>query len=199
MKYILIIASLLIFSGCIVEKKPPITDFKLKTDLQQFNTNSKACKDKTLKISKAFSSSSLMSLRMVYVQNQNKVFSYSKSQWLTPPAQAIAKEIFFSLKSAKLFKHVSLDISRSNSDYVMEIIIEDFMQYYDENLNTSYANVKIDINIIDLMDSSIIASEEFSSKVNTKTLDAQGGVEALSTALSEVIQKNIEWLNGVCK
>jgi len=199
MKYILVIVSLFIFSGCIVEKKPSITDYKLTTKLEQFSSSSNGCKDKILKISKAFSTPSLISLRMSYVQDENKVFSYSKSQWLTSPSKDIANKIYLSVKDSKLFKYVNLEISRSGSEYLMEIIIEDFMQYYDEKLDSSYANVKIDINIIDLKDSSIIATNEFSSKVDVKTLDAEGGVEALNIALNNVIKQNLEWLNGVCE
>jgi len=39
----------------------------------------------------------------------------------------------------------------------------------------------------------------FNSRVDVKTPNAQGGVEALNIALSEIIFKNIEWLNGVCR
>jgi len=198
MKYILLFISSFMMLAC-TTTKPAITDFKLDVDLENIIVDANGCKSKTIKVSKAFSEDSMKSLKMDYIQDKNKVFSYSQSQWLSSPSNIISKKIFFSLRDSKLFKYVNLDMSQSNSEYIMEIIIEDFMQYYTEQLDTSYVNVKININIIDTTDSSIVASQNFSSKVDTKSLDAQGGVEALNIALSDVLKQNIKWLNGVCK
>jgi len=198
MKYILAFISIFFMLAC-TTTKPIITEYKLDVNIDKIDSSSLGCKAKTLKVSKAFSEPALMSLKMDYVQGRNKVFTYSKSQWVSSPAQAISKQIFFSVRDSELFKHVSIDVSRSSSEYMMEIIVEDFIQYYDEKINTSYANAKININIIDLKDSSVIASKKFSSKVNTKTLDAEGGVEALNMALSNIVKQNVVWLSGVCK
>ena len=198
MKYILAIISIFFMLAC-TTTKPTITEFKLNVKQEKLDTNSKACKEKTLKISKAFSEPSLMSLKMDYVEDENKVFSYSQSQWVVSPASSISKEIFLSLRSSGLFKHVSIDVSRSNSEYIMEITIEDFIQYYNKELDSSYVVLNLNINVIDAENSSVIASKNFSSKVDAKTLDAEGGVEALNTALSNVIKQNLEWLSGVCK
>ena len=198
MRYILLFISIFFMLAC-TTTKPVITEFKLNVETNKLDSSSVSCKEKTIKVSKAFSGASLLSLKMDYVQGKSKVFTYTESQWVTSPAQAVSKEIFFSVRDSGLFKHVNIDVSRSVSEYMMEIIIEDFMQYYNEDLTSSYANVKININIINLKDSSVVASKTFSSKVDTKTLDAAGGVEALNKALSNVINQNIEWLNGVCK
>jgi len=198
MKYILLFISIFFMLAC-TTTKPTITEFKLDVQTDNVERNSLGCKEKTLKISKAFSEPSLMSLKMGYVQDGNKVFSYSQSQWVVSPAEAIFKEIFFSLRDSGLFKHVNLDISRSNSEYIMEITIEDFMQYYNEKLDASHVIVKLNINIIDLKDSSVVASKNFYSKVDSNTLDADGGVEALNTALSNVVKQNVDWLDGVCQ
>ena len=44
-----------------------------------------------------------------------------------------------------------------------------------------------------------MATKTFYSKVNAKTPDAQGGVDAINSALSEIISQNINWLEEVCK
>ncbi len=198
MKYFLIFISLFFMLAC-TTTKPTITEFKLNVDINKIENSSLACRDKTIKVSKAFSNPSLVSLKMDYVQGKNKVFTYTQSQWVESPRQAVSKEIYSSLRDSGLFKYVNIDVSRSVNDYIIEIIIEDFMQYYNEDLTSSYANVKVNINVINLKDSSVVASKTFSSKVDTKTLDASGGVQALTEALSNVVNQNIEWLNGVCK
>jgi len=198
MRYALAFISIFFMVAC-TTTKPTITEFKINIDVDKIESNSLGCKEKTLKISKAFAEPSLMSLKMDYVQGKNKVFTYSKSQWVATPAQSIYKQIFFSLRDSKLFKNVNLNASRSISEYSVEIIIEDFMQYYDEEFNKSFANVKININIINLKDSSVVASKNFSSRVDVKTLNAEGGVEALNLALADVVEQNLNWFVGVCK
>ena len=198
MKYALAFISIFFMVAC-TTTKPTITEFKIDINVDKIESDSIGCKEKTLKISKAFAEPSLMSLKMDYVQGKNKVFTYSQSQWVVTPAQSISKQIFFSLRDSKLFKNVNLDVSRSLSEYAVEIIIEDFMQYYDEELNTSFANVKININVIKLKDSSVVASQNFSSKIDVTTLNAEGGVEALNLALADVVEQNLKWLVGVCK
>jgi len=199
MKYMLIIVSLLIFSGCIVEKKPSITDFKIAVEHKQATVTASGCKDKTLKISQAFSSSTLQSLKMSYVKSDSKVYAYSEAQWMESPKYAISKAVFLKIRDANIFSNVNISKSRSNGDLLLEILIEDFMQYYNNDLDKSYANISISLNIIDSKDYTVVASKNFNSKVDTKTLNAEGGVDALNSALSNILDDNIEWLNGVCK
>ena len=199
MKYILIIASLLMFSGCLVEKKPSITEYKILINHEKIITNVDGCKDKTLKISQAFSSSTLQSLQMNYIKSDSKVFSYSKSQWMESPKYAIYQAVFLKIRDSKVFKNVNISKSRSNYDLILEIVIEDFMQYYNKELDKSHVNVSFSLNLLDAETLNIISSEKFNSKVESKTLNAQGGVEALNIALLNILNENIKWLSGVCK
>ncbi len=199
MRYILLVVVLFIFSGCIVEKKPAITEYRLSTKNITIQSNANGCKDKTLKIAKAFSSASLRSLQMSYTQDDNKVFSYSKANWNESPNHSIHQKIFSNIRDSKLFKNVNLSTSKSRYDLVLEINIEDFLQHYSTDLKKSYADVRISLNLINSKKSNIIASEVFTAKVDVKTMDANGGVEALDSALENILSKNIEWLTGVCK
>jgi cholesterol transport system auxiliary component len=198
MRELLIILGLL-FSGC-ATVKPTITDYRIfaKT-VQNSNSSSNGCKDKSLKIAQAFSPSSLMSLNMDYMESGNRVFSYSQSQWQESPNDAITLELLKNIRSAGIFSSVEASKSRSKSSWLLETNIEEFLQFYTQDMKNSYVNVVVTLTIIDTKTNSVVATKTFSSKADAKTLDAQGGVEALSTALSEVIFQNIEWLERVCK
>lgn len=198
MKLSLIITCLFLLSGC-TTTKPFVTEYAVKARILNTNNSAAGCKDKSLKIAQAFSSSSLMSLKMDYTQSNNKVFSYSEAEWNESPNHFITSQILQSIKDTKLFKSVQVSKSRSKNSWILEINIEDFMQYYSEDYKESHANAALSLTIIDLDTNEVIATETFSSKVKSKTLDAEGGVEALNSALSNILSQNIEWLNGVCK
>ncbi|QOY52586.1 ABC-type transport auxiliary lipoprotein family protein [Candidatus Sulfurimonas baltica] len=198
MKLIFIIASLLLLSGC-TTTKPSITEYRLVSKNMSKNTKAAySCSDKSLKVSQAFSPSMLMSLKMHYAQDENKIFFYSESEWSETPNNAITLQIYEKVRSSNLFENVQISKSRSNGELILETNIEDFMQYYTADLKKSYANVVISLTLIDSKTREVISAKTFESKVYSTTLNADGGVEALSNALEKVLQQSLEWLNGAC-
>lgn len=198
MKYILIVISIILLSGC-TTIVAPVTEYRLITKVPTTTQNSMACRDKSLKIAQAFSSSSLMSQNMNYAQGSTKQFAYSQAQWSESPNLGITSELLKHIRATELFKSVQISKSRSKNDLILEINIEDFMQYFSENSTSSHANVAIGLTLLDTKTNSVVATKTFVSKVDAKTLDANGGVEALSLALQNVLNQTKEWLGGVCK
>ena len=156
-------------------------------------------KDKSIKISQAFSSSSLMSKNMNYVKGESKQFIYSKSQWSVTPNNAINDMFLKLLRKVDVFKSVHTSKSRIRSDYMLEINVEDFMQYFSEDGNKSYANVVITLSLLQSGTNSVIASKTFNSKVDVETLNAEGGVDSLNIGLSNIMSISSQWLGEVCK
>lgn len=199
MKTVLIIMMLLFISGC-TTLKPSVTEYKLlAADVKEVSADANKCKDRAIKVSQAFSLISLMSLKMEYTEPQNRVFSYSQSQWQESPNDLITLEILKSIRDSRLFKSVQPSKSRGKNDFVLESSIEEFMQFYSKDLKHSYVKAVISFTLIDSRTNRVVESKTFNSKVDAKTPNAQGGVEALNIALSEIIFQNIEWLNGVCR
>jgi cholesterol transport system auxiliary component len=197
MKAILIILTIL-FSGC-TTIKPPVTEYSVVTKDLKKESVSSGCRDKSLKIAQAFSSNSLMSLNMEYTQDLNRVFSYSQAQWRESPNSLVTSELLKNIGNSKLFGSVHPSKSRVKSDLILETNIEEFMQFYTQDMKKSFVHVGFSLTLIDAKSNSVIKSQYFSSKFDATTLDAQGGVEATQNALSEIIFQNIDWLGGVCK
>lgn len=198
MKYIIIIIAILLLSGC-TTVKPSITEYKIAANNSNIKSNVEGCKDETLKIAQAFSPSSLMSLKMDYAQDDSKVFSYSQAHWSESPNHSITISILKEIRDANFFKNVQISKSRSKGSWILEIHIEDFLQYYTKDLKESSVKAVISLTFIDAKTNEIIASKTFSSIVNTNTLDASGGARALNSALTGILTQNIQWLNEVCK
>ncbi|MDD5158247.1 ABC-type transport auxiliary lipoprotein family protein [Sulfurimonas sp.] len=198
MKQILIAISLLFLSGCTMTK-PYITEYKISTKEVQIKHDVGGCRDKTMKIAQAFSEKSLMSSMMDYTQSGNKVFSYTESQWQETPNHAITAYMYNEIKESAIFKSVLNSRSVSKSDMILEITIEEFMQHYSFDMKELYSSVVVSLAVVDAKTNSIVATKTFKSKVDSKKLNADGGVEALSSALADISEKSIEWLSGVCK
>ena len=162
-------------------------------------TTSSGCREKSLKISEAFSSSSLMSLQMNYMQDSSEIYAYSQAQWNNSPNQEVTSQVLKVVRASKLFKNTQSAKSRSRSNLILETHIEDFMQYFNKDLTASHSSVSMNVTLIDAKTSSVIASKTFTSKKDAQTLDASGGVQGLDSALEDVLVQSIEFLNEVCK
>ncbi|MFA5460806.1 MAG: ABC-type transport auxiliary lipoprotein family protein [Sulfurimonas sp.] len=198
MKILLTLITVFLFVGC-TTMKPHVTEFRVITKDTHIKSISKGCKENSLKISQAFSSASLLSLNMDYTESDNQIFSYSQAQWQESPNSFITSALYKSIRDSALFKSVHSFKSRVKSDFVLEIDVEEFMQFYTKDMSSSYVNVIISLSLVDAKTNNVISTSKFISKIDTKTADADGGVEALSLALDEIISKNIEWLEGECK
>lgn len=198
MKFILVIITIFLLAGCSTTK-PPITEYRITTDSLTTKSSADGCRDKSLKISQAFSSSSLMSLKMDYGHEKSKIYSYSQAQWNESPNYTVTMKLLNYIRASTLFKNTQTTRSRSSYDLILETNIEDFIQYYSDDLKDSFVNIVISLTLIEAKTSSVLATKTFTSKVKTDTADAFGGVKALNSALSDILTQNIEWLSGVCK
>jgi len=196
-KLYLIAITIFLLSGCSAPK-PPVIEYKISTKSVNSSSSSEGCKRKSLKVSQAFSSNSLMSLKMSYVQGEHKIYSYSQAQWNNSPNQEISSALVKALRDSKLFRNTSSSKSRSRSDLILEINIEDFMQYFNKDLPPSHSNVVISLTLIDARSREVLATKTFSAKKEVQILDASGGVKGLDLALQEVLTEGLKFLNKAC-
>ncbi len=197
-KIFLLALTLYVLTGCSTVE-PPVAEYKLSVKTLEQISSSTGCQTKSLKVSQAFSSSSLMSLKMNYVQDKHKIYSYSQAQWNNSVNQEITSQILKVLRESKLFKNTQNSKSRSKSDLILEINIDDFMQYFTHDSTKSHVKVAISIALIDARSSEVIATSNFSAVNNVDSLDATGGVNALDIALGDVLTQSIDYLNKVCE
>ena len=198
MNFFLISIAIVLFVGCSTSV-PPKVEYRLNPSLEIKNLSSLGCKEKSLKVAQAFSSNTLMSRDMSYGLGDSKQYIYSKSQWSLTPNRAITAKFLAELKKSKLFKSVQISKSRSSNDYILEINIIDFMQYFDETSSSSYSQFVVSLTFIDTKTNRVFATETFKSKVNVTSLDADGGVDGLSKAFDDVLSQSDIWLSKVCK
>jgi len=198
MRYILLVFSLVVFLGC-SRVAPSVTEYKIVTDINTKTLNAKSCRDKSLKVAQAFSSSSLMSQQMNYTKGLTKQYRYSQAEWSESPNLAISAEFLKHIQKADIFKSVLSSKSRSKSDMILEINIEDFMQYFSEDESRSYVNVALTLSLLDRKNSQVLATKNFRLTSDVEVLNADGGVQMLNKTLQKTLQQSMGWLDGVCK
>ncbi len=198
MRYILVVLSIFLLEGC-TQLIPPVTEYKIATKELSVKTSSTMCRERSLKIAQAFSSNSLMSLQMNYIEGSSKIYAYTQSQWITAPNKEITSRIIKAIRDSKLFKTVQSTKSRSNSELILETTIDDFMQYYNKDLTTSYVDVIVTMTLIDTKTNLVVATKTLKATKDVQTLDAMGGVDGLSAALGDVMNQSIEFLDEVCR
>lgn len=198
MRYIYLFLLSTLFFGCSV-KTPAVVEYRVNIEPKVMQFHSTTCSHDSLKVAQAFSPTSLMSSKMNYALSLYKQFSFTQSQWAESPNRAITDEVVRYIKASNIFKNVQSSQSRTLNRYLLEVHIEDFMQYFSEDEKHSFAHVRIFFTLIDTKVSQVISSKSFFSKVEAKTNDAQGGVVALNSALQEILSQSLTWLDRSCK
>ncbi len=178
---------------------PAVSEYRINIESTPASFTQKGCKKESLKVAKAFSSTTLMTHEMNYGQGAYKQYKFTQSQWAESPNRAISAEIVEYLKSTNLFKNVQISKSRSKNGLLLETNIEDFMQYFSEDEKKSFVQVRINLTLIDVSNSKVLATETFESKIEVGSINADAGVQHLNIALEHVLKSSAEWLSEVCK
>jgi len=198
LKYFLLGSLAFIISGCMTVS-PTVSEYKIQPHIKAPSLAAKGCQKYSLKVAQAFSTTTLMRSDMHYGVGKFQEFTFSQSKWSVSPNQIVTYALRDAIEKTAIFKNVQIAQSRSRNDFLLEVTLNDFMQYFSKDEQTSFVNVALTLTLIDTKTSRVIATRSFHSKQDVATLSAQGGVEALSKALNKVLQTNVVWLSGVCK
>ncbi len=198
MKLLLIAIITFLLVGCSTTT-PAVSEYRINVEPMPSAFTQTGCKADSLKIAQAFSSTSLMTHDMNYGQGTHKQYTFTQSQWAESPNRAITAEILEYIKSTKLFKNVQISKSRSKNGLVLETNIEDFMQYFSEDEKESFVQVRINLTLIDVKTSKVLATKTFESKIKVNSINADAGVQHLNIALENVLKSSGKWFSEVCK
>ena len=197
-KFLYVIVAMFLFLGCST-KTPVVSEYRINTEIKTKEFMQTGCKEKSLKIAQAFSSSDLMTRSMNYAQGDVKRFRFTQSQWAESPNRGITSELLLYTKATKLFKNVQISKSRSRNGMLLETNIVDFMQYFSEDSKESHVNVSLSLTLIDTVSNTVVSTRTFVKKMKVDTVNAEGGVRVLNEALEDVVVECGEWLAGICK
>ena len=196
-KNIFVLVIMVLFFGC-ATKTPPVQKYTIETAPNIKAVKNSTCKTKTLKILEPYSSDEYLLNELHYVVGENEQNRYNYSAWSVPLVNKIYILLLGSLRKARIYKTVLPFSSVASSDEVLEVEIDNAKQYYNKELTSSYVVVDITLSLIDKKTYTIKSQKRFYKKVATMSLDAKGGVEALSKAFDELLVEMIKWSKEQC-
>ncbi|MDQ7044976.1 MAG: ABC-type transport auxiliary lipoprotein family protein [Sulfurimonas sp.] len=197
MQYIYLLFISTVFIAC-TNIIPSKVEYRVNSQVNVNVLSQSGCKTKSLRVAQAFSSSALRSQSMSYRLGDSKQYTYSESLWSMSPNRALTAEFLSMIRASKLFKNVEISKSRSRSDIIVEVNIEDFMQYFNDASTESFVNVVISLSLIDARTNTVFANETFTKKMDVDELSSYGGVNALNKALKDILLQSNIWLGEVC-
>jgi len=195
---IALIMSTLFFIGC-TTTQPHMAEYVLAPKIEKRNYESKKCHDRSIKIGQVFSAKALRTKKMKYIQDELQEDTFTQSQWSRTPSHAISDALLISIRSSGLFEDVSSFRSKAKTDLLLETHVEKFIQYFEDTNEKSYVEVVMTLNLLETKSAKSIGHTTVSTKVQSSSVDAKGGVVALNKALQKSLLEVNSWLNGACQ
>lgn len=201
MKRVFLYSFILLFlSGCSFQTLVGANSkyqFDIKDDLQQYS--SVGCKKYVLQVKNIDSYNPILSRSIYYSVGDYELATYSKSNWQENPSKSIKSSLIQAFRKTNLFNDVVSNLSSVEPDYVLEYSVEDFIQYFSEDMKSSDVDVKIHFSLINYKSSKLLNSVTIKKRLSSASLDVIGGVKAISSALDDVIKQSSLWLDERCK
>lgn len=194
-RYPLYLLSAFILYGCSTST-PAVNEYTLlSTHINQ--PKNTPVSSKTLSVASSKSIGSLLGKNLIYLYENGQTGSYLYSRWSDTPAALIQRSFLASLNENALFASLSPTTTLARTDWVLESDLDAF--YHRISKNTSDGYIDITYRLVDARTKELLASKRFIVSSPAATKDAEGGVEALKNATTELNHQCIDWLTTLLK
>ena len=183
---------LFILSACSMKQVPAMTVYTISVPTIKPVINSKY-RNKVMKVSYPIALNEKLNNKINYSYSLLDKGEYLHSVWSNHLSKILQGNIVQVLMQSKLFDVVVPSKSNINDDYRLENTVFDFSHHV--RGTKSYAIVFIHSILIDAKTGKLIKDKRFSYKVNTKTTNAKGYVEANNIIMSKFSNDLVKWLS----
>ena len=193
--FLLLTVLLIVITGCVTEKLPPISIYNLYPDLDVhhpiLDTDEHA--SDILKLGRISSTNAFSGTDIMYSDTRYGQNSYAYSRWSDSPTSMLLVIFQEALEKSGGYMAVVPYSSQSKSDLLLESTLLDFSQHIDDD-GTSHGIVRMRFNLIDNKTKRVIASRDFAASVPATSKNVIGAVAALNKAVAGLTKELIEWL-----
>ena len=152
----------------------------------------------SLKLAGTQAAPSLSGKALLYLTDHQEVGAYLYSRWNDAPGVMIDRVLLASLDNAQLFSTLVPKTSYSNADWLLESTLLSFYHRIHEN-KTSDAYIDITYALINSKTRKTLASKRFIITSPAISMDAPGGVTALTNATHILSQQCTDWISDTLK
>lgn len=196
MKYLWIFPLIVLMGGCSIKDtstKPYNYSLEPMVTLSRFSQHT----SDVLKIARIDAPSALNSRAILY-KKDGAMLPYKYGTWSDTPSLKLQYLIAEALQDQNHFESVISGTSLASNNLVLESVLQNFEEVFEENDTSSYVYVKIRFRLVDLKSGEVLGTTRIASKkVVTNTNGAAGTVEAFDAATKEVIEHLALWINQV--
>lgn len=186
-----------IVSGCATNTVPAIDSYTINISCEAETPSEENTKfSKVLKVSKPKSTAAIMSRHILYQEKEFAQNSYAHSKWSDTPNKMLASLFISCINKSTVFKSILPSYSKGKADLLLESTLLDFYHHVYSD-GSSEGRVKIEFYLIEPKSGEVVATNEFISKITSKTLDVNGGVRALNDASKSVALSLAQWLSSL--
>lgn len=196
MKYLWIFPLIVLMGGCSIKDtstKPYNYSLEPMVTLSRFSQHT----SDVLKIARIDAPSALNSRAILY-KKDGAMLPYKYGTWSDTPSLKLQYLIAEALQDQNHFESVISGTSLASNNLVLESVLQNFEEVFEENDTSSYVYVNIRFRLVDLKSGEVLGTTRIASKkVVTNTNGAAGTVEAFDAATKEVIEHLALWINQV--
>ena len=156
----------------------------------------KAKPSKVIKVLKTKSSAAIMSRHILYQEKDFAQNPYAHSRWSDTPNKMLDNLFLSCVNKSSIFNAVLPSDSKGKADFLLESRLTEFYHHVNSD-GRSEGRVRLKFYLIESKNGNVAATNEFFSKVGSTTLDAKGGVRALSEASASIALSLAKWLSSL--
>lgn len=186
MKTILILVALILFGGCYSKNSSLMEYSNLRLEIKpQKSANTKS--QKVLLVKKPKGVSYIDTRDFIYTDKEGFYSSYAYHKWDEPVSKQLENIFALTLSQSEKFESAITTSSILNYDLVLESNIYEFTHNIQDN--QSKVVINIEIKVINAKTKTIVVNQRFKIEENTKSINAQGTLEAYNIALDKLLDK----------
>ena len=179
------------FGGC-TSKDAPMKTFVMQIPQDTPRYSSSSYHGQTLQVTYPDALKDRLSQRMYFSYSPVEQGSYLNSQWSNSTGKLIQGFTINTLSNSGLFKGVISYESTAQADYRLESTVYDFSHRV--RGKQSHAIVSIQYNLISVDSGRLAKTKRFNYVIPTKTIDAEGYVDATNEAMRRLSGDLLAWL-----
>lgn len=187
MKYIAVLLTILIFSGCSFKELKPTNYYTLESTI----STTYSSKQQSLVIAQPKINAPYHSKNIFFTQKPYVIESYAINQWVDYPALIIQNMLYDTFQRSSMFKNILLDTSATKANLTLQTHIQKLFHTFEDN--NSYAILQLKFELV--QSEKTLETFFYSKKILCEENTPYGFIKASNQAFKEIQTELLKSLN----
>ncbi len=188
-----------LFGACSIQTVVPTAiEYRLEPHTAIQKAVQDRCAQQSIKVARLQVPDNYTGRSIYYGEGEMKQFAYAYARWAQPLNERVGKIVESSVRNSGRFGNVVSYKTLLPTDYVLQITLNDLMQYFPEEAS-SYVRLDMDILLLNDKGNAIADAKHITLKEMASTRDVEGGVMAMNRVLEKALAEVNIWLGGRCE